>query len=241
MECKLIDGKKIAKQIRQEMYQKIYQLKGGTDRGPVLAVFLIGNRKDSETYVRMKRKACEEVGMSSVQYTLSESIPQKELIAKIREHNKGNLYNGILVQLPLPDHIDTDAVIQSIDPTKDVDGLHILNQGELFTKGHHANMIPCTPKGCLELLDRYHIPIEGKRAVVLGRSRLVGKPIAQLLLSRNATVTQCHSRTQDLEKIIGTAEILVSCMGKPNFVKGEWLRSGVPNRRPATLHPFLEV
>jgi 5,10-methylene-tetrahydrofolate dehydrogenase/methenyl tetrahydrofolate cyclohydrolase len=220
--AKLIDGKATAQQIRAEMKAEIKN----RNITPVLVVFLVGDRKDSATYVRMKRKACEQIGMTSLLFGYPESVEEEKLVCKIQEINKNPLYHGILVQLPLPDHINTQNVLASIDPKKDADGLHMVNQGDLFVNGHNASVIPCTPKGCLELLDRYNIKIEGKNAVVLGRSRLVGKPIAQLLLSRNATVTTCHSRTKNLAQIVKKAEILVSCVGKPQFVKGDWIRKG---------------
>jgi 5,10-methylene-tetrahydrofolate dehydrogenase/methenyl tetrahydrofolate cyclohydrolase len=195
-------------------------------QGPGLAVILVGERKDSQTYVNMKTKACEEIGIEAIQINLPATVQTQELLDTIRKLNADTKINGILVQLPLPSHVDTEKVIANIAPEKDVDGLTLTNAGELFQKGDGAPLIPCTPLGCLYLLDAYKIPIEGKFAVVIGRSALVGKPMMQLLFSRNATVVCCHSRTKDLPSIVGQADIVVAAIGKPEFVKGEWLKPG---------------
>jgi len=222
----LINGNEVAKAVRDELKAEVAQLEQKTGKKPALAVVLVGTRKDSQTYVRMKTKACEELGIRSVQHDLPEQITQAELLMRIAELNNNPDINGILVQLPLPPHIDADAIIESLSALKDADGLTTANLGKLCVMGTRAQLIPCTPKGCIELLDRSGITIEGKRAVVVGRSKLVGTPVALLLMSRNATVTICHSKTQHLAEIVKQADILVAAIGKAEFVKGEWIKPG---------------
>ena len=187
---------------------------------------LVGSRKDSQTYVSMKTKACAEVGVSAQQFDLPDSTSTSDLLSLIVRLNADPAVHGVLIQLPLPSHCDASAVIAALDPLKDVDGLTPTSAGALFLHGSSAPLIPCTPLGCLALLDAHHIPIEGRHAVVIGRSNLVGKPIALLLLHRNATVTVVHSRTRDVEEEVRRGDIVVVAMGKAEWVKGEWLKEG---------------
>lgn len=187
---------------------------------PTLAVILVGLRKDSQTYVNMKTKACAEVGLRAAQYDLPADTAESELLGLVHRLNSDSDVHGILVQLPLPGHIDADRVLAAVDPAKDVDGLTEANAGDLLRNGHRARLIPCTPLGCIALLDHYRIPIAGRNAVVVGRSNLVGKPVAQLLLSRDATVTMCHSKTQNLEEVVRSADIVVAAIGRAGTLKG---------------------
>lgn len=193
---------------------------------PVLAVVLVGSRKDSQTYVNMKAKACVEIGIEAKQFDLPESTTTEELLTLVDTLNKDVRVNGILVQLPLPKHCDADAVIEAIDPSKDADGLTTNSAGQVARLGDKAPLIPCTPLGCLRLLDEYEVPIAGANAVVIGRSNLVGKPAAQLLMSRSATVTVVHSKTRDIAAHLKNADIVVAAIGKANFVQAEWLKPG---------------
>jgi 5,10-methylene-tetrahydrofolate dehydrogenase/methenyl tetrahydrofolate cyclohydrolase len=193
---------------------------------PGLATVLVGERKDSQTYVRMKKKACAEVGITSYGYDLPENASQEEVISLVRELNANPDIDGILVQLPLPDHIDEEAVLTEIDIAKDVDGFHPLNIGRLSMKGRKPLYVPCTPRGVIELLDRTGIEIEGKNAVILGRSNIVGLPVSMLLLHRNATITICHSRTKNLPEVTRRADILVAAIGRAEMVRGDWVKPG---------------
>jgi 5,10-methylene-tetrahydrofolate dehydrogenase/methenyl tetrahydrofolate cyclohydrolase len=175
----------------------------------------------------MKKKACAEVGITSFGHDLPEDISQEELLKVVRDLNANPEVNGILVQLPLPDHIDDEEVLGGVDLEKDVDGFHPINIGRLSMKRRDPLFVPCTPKGCIELLDRSGIEIEGKRAVVLGRSNIVGLPVAMLLLHRNATLTICHSRTQDLPGVVREADILIAAVGRAEMVRGDWVKPGV--------------
>ena len=175
----------------------------------------------------MKKRACAEVGIKSFSNELPEDVSQEELIAVVQGLNADPEVDGILVQLPLPDHLDEEAVLAEIDLAKDVDGFHPLNIGRLSMKFRAPLFTPCTPRGCIELLDRMEIPIEGKRAVVLGRSNIVGLPVAMMLLHRNATLTICHSRTKDLPSVVREADILIAAVGRAQMVKGDWLKPGV--------------
>jgi 5,10-methylene-tetrahydrofolate dehydrogenase/methenyl tetrahydrofolate cyclohydrolase len=175
----------------------------------------------------MKKRACAEVGITSFGHDLPEDISQEELLQVVRDLNANPEVNGILVQLPLPDHIDDEEILGAISLEKDVDGFHPLNIGRLSMKRRDPLFVPCTPKGCIELLDRKGVSIEGKRAVVLGRSNIVGLPVAMLLLHRNATLTICHSRTKDLPGVVGEADILITAVGRAEMVKGDWVKPGV--------------
>jgi len=225
-EAKIISGSAVAQSVQEELKKQIALIKEKGQPSPALAVILVGERKDSQTYVRMKTKACEAVGIGSQQFDLPSTITQEELLKLIAQLNADRSLNGILLQLPLPDHLDAELVINTIDPIKDVDGLTVTNAGKVAKYGHKSELVACTPAGCLELLDRHNVKIEGKHAVVVGRSDLVGRPASYLLLSRNATVTMCHSRTSNLPYHIKQADILIAAIGKPEFIRGEWIKPG---------------
>lgn len=220
---KIIDGKAIAQQIRQEIKAKVEELKT-KGKQPGLAVVLVGEDPASQTYVRSKEKACHETGIYSEVYRLPVTTSEADLLALIDKLNANQKIHGILVQLPVPEHIDEKKVIDRISPEKDVDGFHPINVGDLFT--NTARFVACTPRGCLELLDRMGVEIKGKKAVIVGRSNIVGKPVALLLLHRHATVTICHSRTADLEKECLEADILVAAVGRPQMITGEMIKPG---------------
>ena len=222
----LIDGKKIAGNVRREVQAGIDTLRAETGKVPGLAVVLVGSRKDSQTYVKAKKKACAEAGITPFDHDLPETASQEEIVRIVQELNANPDVHGILVQLPLPDHVDEEAVLSSISIEKDVDGFHPLNIGNLAMKGREPSFVPCTPKGCIELLDRSGVEIAGKNAVVLGRSNIVGIPMALLLQERNATITIVHSRTQDIEAAVRNADIVVAAIGQTEMVKGSWLKPG---------------
>lgn len=226
MTAQIIDGKAIAATIRGEIAQDVAEILAKTGKTPGLATVLVGARPDSATYVRMKKKACAEVGIQSFSVELPGDISQEALLQKVQELNANPEVHGILVQLPLPAHIDEEEILGAISLEKDVDGFHPLNIGRLSMKRRDPLFVPCTPRGCIELLDRMHIPIEGKQAVVLGRSNIVGLPVAMLLLHRNATLTICHSRTKNLPDVVRTADILIAAVGRPEMVKGSWIKPG---------------
>ena len=225
----IIDGTKTAASIREELREeisRIQELYDGTRPG--LAVILVGNRVDSATYVRMKKKAATEIGIHSIDVTLDETISEYDLLEEVEKLNNDDQVHGILVQLPLPDHIDESKVLKAIKYEKDADGFDATNIGNLCLRGGEPPLsIPCTPAGCIELLQRYNIEISGKQCVVLGRSNIVGMPVSALLQSCNGTVTVCHSRTKNIPEIIKRADILIAAIGKAEFVKGEWLKPGV--------------
>lgn len=227
MTAEIIDGKAIAATIRGEVKDEVEAMKAQYGKVPGLATVLVGARKDSQTYVRMKKKACAEVGITSFGHDLPGDISQEELLKVVRDLNADPDVNGILVQLPLPDHIDDEEILGAIDLEKDVDGFHPINIGRLSMKRRDPLFVPCTPKGCIELLDRTGVEIEGKRAVVLGRSNIVGLPVSMLLLHRNATLTICHSRTQDLPGVVREADILIAAVGRAEMVRGDWVKPGV--------------
>ena len=219
----LIDGKLISAQIKEELKTEVAVLK---EKGitPCLAVIQVGTDPASCVYVNNKKKACAYIGIESISYELDEQITQEELLTIIDELNHNELVNGILVQLPLPKHIDENTVIHAIAPEKDVDGFHPETVGNMCigSKG----FLPCTPAGVIQLLKRSNIDIEGKECVVIGRSNIVGKPMAMLLLRENGTVTITHSRTKDLKEITKRADILVAAIGKPKFVTSEYVKEG---------------
>lgn len=218
----LIDGKKVAQIIQDELKLKIQEEK----IHPCLATVLVGSKPDSQTYVNMKRKLAHELGIKNKDVNLDIDVSQEELIKTIETLNEDKEVNGILVQLPLPSHINEEDILQRISPLKDVDGFHDVNIGRLAMKGRDPMFVPCTPKGCLALLKHYNVEIEGKNAVIIGRSNIVGVPMSLLLLEQNATITVCHSRTQDLPEIVSRADIIVAAIGRPEFVKGEWIKEG---------------
>ncbi len=226
MTGKLIDGKGIAKQIQQELTDEVAELKEKHGVVPGLATVLVGDNPASQTYVRMKRKRCKEVGIHSVGHTLPKEATQQEVEALVRELNADPEIHGILVQLPLPSHLDDEAVLGAISIEKDVDGFHPINIGRLSMKGREPLFAPCTPTGIIELIDRTGVEIEGKEAVILGRSNIVGLPVSMLLLHRNATITICHSRTQELAKVTKRADILVAAVGRAEMVKADWVKPG---------------
>ena len=222
--ARIIDGKKIAAGIREEIRQRVLQLQEATGKVPGLAAVLIGDDPASATYVRTKTKACHEVGIASRQLTPPGDIEQADLQRLIRDLNGDPEIHGILVQLPLAKHLDERAVLETVDPRKDVDGFTFANIGRLVE--NQPQFVPCTPAGIIELLDREGIEIKGKHAVVVGRSEIVGKPVAFLLLHRHATVTICHSRTADLGAETRRADILVAAVGRPRLITGAMLKPG---------------
>jgi 5,10-methylene-tetrahydrofolate dehydrogenase/methenyl tetrahydrofolate cyclohydrolase len=226
MSAQIIDGKAIAATIRGEIKAEVDAMRAKHGRVPGLATVLVGSRRDSQAYVNMKKKACAEVGIASFAHDLPEDVGQDELLSLVHDLNANPDVHGVLVQLPLPDHIDEEEALGAIVLEKDVDGFHPLNIGRLSMKRRDPLFVPCTPRGCIELLDRTGVQIEGKRAVVLGRSNIVGLPVAMLLLHRNATLTICHSRTADLPSVVREADILVAAVGRPEMVRGDWVKPG---------------
>lgn len=226
MPAQVIDGKAIAAAVRQEVADEVAALKEKTGMVPTLAVVLVGENPASQTYVASKGKACIEAGMGSITHRLPVTASQKEVEELVRALNADPDVNGILVQLPLPKGLDEQAVLDLISISKDVDGFHPMNIGELVMKGRTPQFIPCTPAGCIELLVRSGIKISGANAVVVGRSNIVGIPVAALLNNADATVTICHSRTKDLPGKVREADIIVAAIGKPEFVKGDWIKPG---------------
>jgi len=220
----IIDGNKIAQDIRNEVRQSAIALKEQKGIVPGLAVVLVGEDPASKVYVGRKAKACAEVGFLSREYKLPADTSEARLLEIITELNQDQLIHGILVQLPLPKNIFTDKIIGAIDPHKDVDGFHPYNVGGLVTGS--PLFIPCTPKGIMELISRSGIELAGKEAVVVGRSNIVGKPIALLLLAQNATVTMCHSKTKDLPAVTRRADILIAAIGKPQMIKADMVKDG---------------
>ncbi len=223
MQAQLIDGKLVSEQAMEGMIARVRALlaRGIT---PHLVVVLVGDDPASQIYVRNKEKGCERIGMRSTVLRLPADVLQSDLENTVRALNADPDVHGILVQLPLPKALHEQAVLELIDPGKDVDGFHAVNAGKLASG--LDGFVPCTPKGCMELLKHYNIPIEGKEAVVIGRSNIVGKPMAMLLLKKSATVTICHSKTQDLAAHCRRADILVVAIGKPGFVTGDMVKPG---------------
>lgn len=224
--AKVIDGKSVAKQIREEISAEVSKMKDATGVVPGLAVILVGDRKDSATYVRNKKKACESVGINSFEVHLAEDTSEEEVLKYISHYNDDPSVHGILVQLPLPSHMNEQKILNAVTIEKDVDGFHPLNIGRLAMRGRDPLFVPCTPKGCIELLHRYGVAIKGKRAVVIGRSNIVGMPAALLLQREDATVSIVHSRTNNPEEITRQADIIISAVGQPNMVKGSWIKPG---------------
>lgn len=216
-----IDGKAIAANLREELAQDV----AGMDVKPGLAVILVGDDPASQVYVRNKIKACEKVGIESFEAKMPEKATQCEIAAEIQAFNDNDSVHGILLQLPVPDHLDSDALVQMIDPAKDVDGLSFINQGKLVA-GDKSGLVPCTPQGSMMLIRSALDDLNGLNAVVIGRSLLFGKPMAQLLLAANCTVTSAHSRTKDLEAVCRNADILVAAVGRAKMVKQEWIKPG---------------
>ncbi|MCE9595092.1 MAG: bifunctional methylenetetrahydrofolate dehydrogenase/methenyltetrahydrofolate cyclohydrolase FolD [Planctomycetes bacterium] len=223
MSARILDGKAIAKSVREEVARRAAEL---TARGtrPGLAVVLVGDDPASHVYVKNKDKAALEAGFTVRTVRKAADLSEVELLAVVRELNDDASVHGILVQLPLPKHIDANAIVRAIDPAKDVDGLHPENVARLALG--EPGLFPCTPRGCIEICDRSGLAIAGRRAVVIGRSMLVGKPLALMLLARDATVTVCHSRTADLAAVTREAELVFAAVGKPEFVRADWVRPG---------------
>ncbi len=217
----IIDGKELAEKIKKEVKDEIEAKK----LTPGLAVVLVGDDPASHTYVRNKKKACAEVGIKSIDHALPNNTSEAELLKLITKLNGDKSVHGILVQLPLPAHINSQNILNAIDPAKDVDGFHPVNLGKLLSGIDHG-LRPCTPLGIMELIDSTGVKIEGKNAVVVGRSNIVGKPVAIMLLEEHATVTLCHSRTTNLAEVIRNADIVVAAIGKPEFIKGDWIKKG---------------
>src|ERR671916_2356960 len=224
MAAKIIDGKAVAGRVRQEVADDVADWVAAGNEPPGLATVLVGDDPASAVYVGGKQKATHEVGMQGFDHRLPADTPQAEVEALLGELNGDPRVSGILLQLPTPGHIDGGGLTWLIDPAKDVDGLTPVSAG-LLAKGR-PGLRPCTPAGCMELLDRYDVELEGAEAVVLGRSDLVGKPVAQMLLARNATVTMCHSRTRDLPEVCRRADVLVAAVGRPRMVQGDWVKPG---------------
>lgn len=237
MTATLIDGKAIAAKVRQKVATHVSRLRDENGITPGLAVVLVGEDPASQVYVRSKGKMTSEVGMNSYEHKLDAETSEADLLKLIATLNADPTVNGILVQLPLPPHLNEELVINAIDPEKDVDGFHISNVGRLGTG--QKSMVPCTPLGCLMMLREYHSTLSGLNAVVIGRSNIVGKPMANLLLGDSCTVTIAHSRTKDLPSVVRAADIVVAAVGRPEMVTGDWIKKGATvidvgiNRIPA--------
>ena len=219
----IIDGKRISQEIKDELKAKVEQLKA-EGKQAALAVIQVGNDPASSVYVNNKKKACAYIGIESLSYELPEETTEQELLELVESLNQNDAVHGILVQLPVPNHIDADKIIQTISPKKDVDGFHPENVGNLVIG--EKGFVSCTPAGIIQLLKRSNIEISGKHCVVIGRSNIVGKPMALLMLRENATVTIAHSRTQNLKELCKTADILIVAIGKPQFITAEYVREG---------------
>lgn len=222
--ARLLDGKALARDIRAELAERVTRHRAAGRRAPGLAVVLLGADPASAVYVRNKRKACQEVGIAARDLDFGADMTQDDLLALIDQLNADPGIDGILVQLPLPGGLDADRILDRVDPDKDVDGFHPVNAGRLLLgTGGYA---PCTPQGVMTLLDRAGVELSGKRAVVIGRSNIVGKPMALMLLARHATVTICHSRTQDLASVVRQGDVVVAAVGRAGMVKGDWIKPG---------------
>ena len=220
----LLDGKKLAATIRSEVKTRVAAFTARHGRAPALSVVLVGDDAASQIYVRNKGRACKRTGILSIEHRLSEETEEKELLALINKLNADDNVDGILVQLPVPDHISPEKVIEAISPEKDVDGLHPISIGALVA-GNDA-LRSCTPLGCMKLIDKAGLDLVGANAVVVGRSTMVGKPMAMMLLERHATVTMCHSRTKKLPHVVQEADVVVAAVGYPELIKGDWIKRG---------------
>jgi methylenetetrahydrofolate dehydrogenase (NADP+)/methenyltetrahydrofolate cyclohydrolase len=224
MTARIIDGKRIAAELRARVAGEVARVQRENGLTPGLAVVLVGSDPASQIYVRSKHKQTQEAGMASFEHVLPADVAQNDLLALIARLNRDPLVHGILVQLPLPKSIDTEAVINAIDPAKDVDGLHPSNAGRLA--GGFAALSPCTPLGCIILTKSVHASLEGLNAIVIGRSNLVGRPLVQLLLNENATVTIAHSRSRDLARLCARADLVYAAVGRPEMVRADWIKPG---------------
>ncbi len=226
MTAQLIDGKMIAQRVRDEVAAEVAGRTAAGKRKPTLATVLVGDRPDSAAYVASKGKACQELGMGSISEHLSADATQEQVESLVKRLNADPEVSGVLVQLPMPAQINEERVLSLINIEKDVDGFSPLNIGRLAQKGREPLFVPCTPFGCIYLLEQVGVKIEGANAVVLGRSNIVGMPAALLLIGRNATVTVCHSRTKDIAEVVRRADILIAAIGKTEFVRGDWIKPG---------------
>ncbi len=223
MSAKIIDGKSVARHIRENIAKEVDKLRHEGIH-PGLAVVLVGKNPASMVYVRNKGEACRSAGIYSEEHRLPEDATEDELLRLIERLNNDKKINGILVQLPLPERINKDNVLKAISPEKDVDGFHEINMGRLITG--QDGLVPCTPLGIIKLLDHYHITVEGKNAVIVGRSNIVGKPVALMLLNRNATVTICHTRTKNMQEVCRQADILIAAIGRSHMISGDMIKEG---------------
>lgn len=226
MTAQLIDGKTIAKNMRDEVAAEVAKMVEMGKPRPGLATVLVGERPDSQLYVGSKQKTCAQLGIESFGHNLPDSATQAEVEGLVAQLNADPRVNGILVQLPLPAHLDEEAVLSKISIEKDVDGFHPLNIGRLAQKGREPLFVPCTPAGVIYMLDEMKVSLKGTNAVVLGRSNIVGMPVALLLVRRDATVTICHSRTKDLPSVVRSADVLVAAVGRAQMVRGDWVKPG---------------
>jgi len=226
MTAKIIDGKETALQVRQKVADDVAKMVAAGKPNPGLATVLVGEDPASQVYVRSKIRACEQAGIESFGHKLPATASQEEVEGLVKELNADPRVSGILVQLPLPDGLDEEKVLQLINLEKDVDGFHPVNIGRLAQKGRESLFVPCTPAGIMYLLGTTGVPLEGAEAVVLGRSNIVGMPVALLLVKRNATVTICHSRTKDLPGTVRRADVLIAAVGRPEMVRGDWVKPG---------------
>lgn len=224
MSAVILDGREVAKQVRRKVKAEVREFERETGITPCLAVIIVGEDPASKVYVKNKKLACEQCGIISREYALVEATSQDELVTLLTELNNDAAVHGILVQHPLPSHIDETVINHTISPEKDVDAFHAVNVGRLFIGD--AQFLPCTPAGVMELLDAYDIPVAGRECVIVGRSNLVGKPQAMLLLQRNGTVTICHSKTHDLGEVTRRADILVVAVGRPRFISADMVKDG---------------
>ncbi len=223
---KRINGKALADSIKENLKIKVTEMKEKYNIIPGLAVVLVGDRADSSTYVRMKKQTATDINMNFVLKKFSVTISQDELLSEIVLLNNDSNIHGLIVQLPLPEHIDEQIILNAVSLDKDIDGFHPLNIGSLCMKGRDPKFVPCTPKGCMEILDYFGVELEGKHVIVIGRSNIVGIPVAMLCLKRNATVTICHSRTRVLEDEVKRGDIVIAAVGRPQMVKKEWIKEG---------------
>ena len=226
MVAQIIDGKQLAQQVRDEAKEDVAKMVSAGMPRPGLATVLVGDNPASQSYVKSKIKACGEIGIESFSHHLPATASQQEVEGLVAQLNADPRVNGILVQLPLPDGLDEEMVLRTISIEKDVDGFHPINIGRLAQKGRDPLFVPCTPAGCIVMLDRLNIPLSGANAVVLGRSNIVGMPAALLLIRRNATVTVCHSRTKDLPSVVRSADVLIAAVGRAEMVRGDWVKPG---------------
>lgn len=223
-QAQIISGKKLSDEILSSITETISGILQRGSRVPCLAVVLVGENPASQVYVRNKKNTCHKVGVKSLEYLLPAETTQEDLIELIKQLNNDDTVDGILVQLPLPEHLDSKFVIDTITPNKDVDGFHRYNMGSLALKD--PNICPCTPHGVMYMLDSIKVDYYGKHVVVLGTSNIVGRPMALELINRGATVTMCNSKTKNIPELVSSADIVVAAVGRPNFVKGEWLKNG---------------